>query len=79
MIKFTVHFWTDKIPKEKGDRTAWASGSIHIVAMKSRGIKHNQILFNSRDEFMPKFQELMDRNQIELIRMPKKVETVRIA
>jgi hypothetical protein len=71
MIKFTVQFWTNNLPKKASNRTAWASGAIHIVAMKSRNIKHDHIFFNSLEEFMPKFQELMDKHKIKLIQTEK--------
>ena len=77
MIKFTVQFWTNNLPKGSDDRTAWGEGAIHIVAMKSRGISHNHIFFNSMEEFLPKFQELMDRNKIKLIKK-EKVAPVRL-
>ena len=62
MIKFTVQFWTNDLPKGTNERTAWNSGAIHIVANKTRGIKHNHVFFRNSEEFMAKFQELMDRN-----------------
>ncbi len=67
MIKFTVSFFTNNLPRTADNRTAWASGAIHIVAMKSRGISHDHIFFNSMGEFMPRFQELMDRYNIKLL------------
>lgn len=71
MIKFTVQFFTNNLPKTANDRTAWSSGAIHIVAMNSRGIKHDHIFFNNIDEFMPKFQELMDKHNIKLLQAEK--------
>lgn len=78
MIKFTVQFWTNNLPRKSDNRTAWASGAIHIVAMKSRGIKHDHVFFNSMDEFFSKFQELMDRHNIKLIQS-EKIKEIKIA
>ena len=77
MIKFTVQFWTNNLPKKADNRTAWASGAIHIVAMKSRGIKHDHVFFNNMDEFLPKFQELMDKHRIKLIQT-EKIKMIRL-
>jgi len=71
MIKFTVQFWTNNLPRKSDNRTAWGSGAIHIVAMKSRGIKHDHVFFNNMEEFMPKFQELIDKHEIKLIQSEK--------
>jgi len=79
MIKFTVQFWTNNLPKSADNRTAWASGAIHIVAMKSREIKHDHVFFNNMEEFLPKFQELMNKYNIKLIKQPEKVQLVKMA
>ncbi|MFH0949207.1 MAG: hypothetical protein V1802_01840 [Candidatus Aenigmatarchaeota archaeon] len=76
MIKLTVQFWTNNLPEGVDNRTAWASGAIHIVAMKSRGIKHDHVFFNNLEEFFPKMQELIDRHNVKLIEPPKKINVV---
>ena len=78
MIKFTVQFWTNDLPRGTDNRTAWASGAIHVVAMKSRGIKHDHIFFRNMEEFNIKFQELMDKHKIKLVKPPEKFEHVRL-
>lgn len=78
MIKFSIHFWTNNLPKGTDSKTAWESGAIHIIAMKSRGIKHDHIFFRNMEEFNAKFQELMDKHQIKLIKPPEKFEYARM-
>ncbi|HNV63276.1 MAG TPA: hypothetical protein PKN54_10075 [Candidatus Cloacimonas acidaminovorans] len=79
MIKFTVQFWTNNLPKGTNNRTAWGAGAIHIVANKSRGVKHDHVFFNELNEFMPKFQELMDKHEIKLITRPEKYVEVKLS
>ena len=79
MIKFSVQFWTNNLPKGTNNRTAWGSGAIHIIANKSRGLKHDNVFFNNLDEFMPKFQELIDMHEIKLITRPEKFLEVKLA
>ena len=40
---------------------------MYLTAIKSRGLKHDQIIFNSMEEFLPKFEKLMDQNNVKLI------------
>ncbi|MDD3085212.1 MAG: hypothetical protein PHU32_04995 [Candidatus ainarchaeum sp.] len=77
MIKFTVQFWTNNLPKGSDNKTAWGSGAIHIVAMKSRGIKHDHVFFYNMNEFNQKFQELMDKHGIKL-KQTEKTKIVRL-
>lgn len=76
MIKLSVHFWTNDLPKNTDRKTAWGSGAIHVVANKGRNLEHNHIFFNNFDEFLPKMAELLKRNNIKLIRPPEKFEEI---
>jgi len=76
MIKLSVHFWTNDLPKGADDKTAWGSGAIHVVANKGRGLEHNHVFFNNIDELLPKMGELLKRNNIKLIRPPEKFEHI---
>lgn len=78
MLKFTVQFWTNNLPKGTNNRTAWDSGAIHIVANKSRGIKHDHVFFNNAEEFMTKFRELRQKHDIKLITRPEKFVEVKL-
>lgn len=78
MIKFTVQFWTNNLPRGSDNKTAWGSGAIHIVAMKSRGIGHDHIFFNNMEEFLPKFQELMNKHGVKLIQS-ERIKEVKMA
>lgn len=61
------------------ERTAWGAGAIHIVANKSWGVKHDHVFFNELNEFMPKFQELMDKHEIKLITRPERYVEVKLS
>ena len=78
MIKVSIHFWTNNLPEGTDDKTAWASGAIHMLANKQRGLKHNHVFFNNKNELMPKLQELLKTNDVKLIRPPKKFEEVEL-
>lgn len=72
MIKISVQFWTNNLPRGTGDKTAWSSGAIHMIANRSRGLSHNHIFFNNIDEFFPKLQELLNKNGVKLLKPPEK-------
>ena len=73
MVKISVQFWTNNLPKGVDNgKTAWSSGAIHMIANKSRGLSHNHIFFNNMEEFFPKLQELLKRNGVKLIKAPEK-------
>ena len=76
MIKISVQFWTNNLPRGADDKTAWSSGAIHMIANKSRGLSHNHIFFNNIDEFFPKLQELLNRNEVKLLKPPEKYAEV---
>ncbi len=76
MIKVSVHFWTNNLPREADDKTAWAGGAIHMMANKQRGLRHNHVFFNSMDEFLPKLQGLLNKNGVKLIKAPARYEVV---
>ena len=77
MIKVSVYFWCNNLPAGTDEKTAWASGAIHMNSNKVKGIKHNSVLFNSTsDDFLPKFNELLKKNDVKLIKQTGKyVET----
>lgn len=72
MIKISVQFWTNNLPNGTDDKTAWGSGAIHMIANKHRGLKHNHIFFNNMEDFLPKLQELLNKNNVKLIKQPDK-------
>jgi hypothetical protein len=76
MIKISVQFWTNNLPRNVDDKTAWSSGAIHMVANKSRGLKHNHIFFNNMEEFFPKLNELLKKNNVKLLKPPERLEQV---
>ncbi len=80
MIKVSVKFFTDNLPKSSkvDDKTAWGVGVITLPKNTSRGIEPDLIIFNSTEELLPKMQELLDRNSIKLVRPTKKVEMTKL-
>ena len=62
MVKLSVQFWTNDLPRGSDKKTAWESGAIHVIANKGRGLKHNHIFFRDLREFMPKMAELLNKN-----------------
>jgi hypothetical protein len=76
MIKISVQFWTNNLPGGTDDKTAWSSGAIHMIANKSRGLSHNHVFFNSIEEFLPKLQDLLNKNDVKLIRPPERYSVV---
>ncbi len=76
MIKVSIHFWTNNLPKGTDNKTAWASGAIHVVANKKRGLKHNHIFFNNKEDLLPKLQKLLESNGIRLIEHAEKFNVV---
>ncbi len=75
MIKVSVHFWTNNLPRGSDNKTAWESGAIHMVANKQRGLKHEHVFFNGLQDFFPKLQELL-KNQGVKLKMSEKVVDV---
>ena len=72
MVKISVQFWTNNLPKDADNgKTAWSSGAIHMIANKSRGLSHNHVFFNNIDEFLPRLQELLNNNDVKLIQSQK--------
>lgn len=78
MIKVAIHFWTNNLPKGTDKKTAWAGGAIHMIANKHRSLKHNHVFFNNIEELLPKIQELLDRNEVKIIKPPAKYELVNL-
>lgn len=71
MIKFTVKFWTNNLPKNADSKMAWASGTIHLLKNELKGIKPRMIFFNNLKEFPRKMQKLIDDGGIQLVETPK--------
>lgn len=79
MIKVSIHFWTDKLPKSADRKTAWAAGTLHLAGNDQRGFKHDHVIFNDlKAELFPKLQQLLDKNGIKLVKQPAKTEIVRL-
>jgi hypothetical protein len=62
MIKLSVYFFTEDLP----DKTAWDMGTINVVSNKKRGLKSNKVFFNNLDDFMPKMNKLLEKNNIKI-------------
>ncbi len=67
MIRVSIRFFTNNLPKSADDRTAEFKGTIHLDRNKSRKIERDLIHFNSKDELIPKFFELLKNNKVTLI------------
>ena len=65
-IKLSIHFFTDTLPKDSDSKTAWEEGYIYVVANKSRELKPDTVFFKSLEEFMPKMNQLLEKNNIKL-------------
>lgn len=78
MIRVSVKFWTDNLPRtaKADDKTAWAKGVITLPTNSHRGIKSDLIHFNNIDELMPKLKELLKRNDIKLAIPTQKIEFI---
>ena len=71
MIKLSVKFWTNNLPKEADSKTAWASGTIHLLKNELKGIKPKMAFFNNLEEFPARLQKLLDDEGIKLVYVPK--------
>lgn len=67
MIRFTIKFWTNDLPKNSDNRTAWGSGVITLLKNEYKDLKPDMIFFKNLEEFTEKFQKLIDKNKITLI------------
>lgn len=76
MIKVSVSFFTDSLPEGTNNKTAWAMGTITLIANQERGLESEQVFFNNKDEFLPRLQELLEKNEVKLLKPPKKYEEV---
>ena len=76
MIKVSINFFTDRLPEDVDNKTAWAYGTINLIANKKRGLKHSNVFFNGQEEFMPKFKELLDKNGVKLLKISKSCDYV---
>lgn len=77
MIKFTVKFWTSNLPQGTDKKTAWASGTIHLLKNELKGIKPRMTFFRNLEEFNSKLQKLIDDEGIRLVEVPKEKFRVR--
>jgi hypothetical protein len=80
MIKVSIHFFTNDLPIgiDNETKTAWARGAIHMVANKSRGLKHNHIFFTDKNDIIPKMNALLKQNGVTLIEAQHKYKTVEL-
>lgn len=69
MIKLSIALWTNGVPEKAGLKAAEFKGAIHIVKNKSRGIHHDWVFFNDKAEFFSKLQELLDRQNVKLVKL----------
>ncbi|MDO8609572.1 MAG: hypothetical protein Q7R95_03410 [bacterium] len=76
-IKVSVYFYTNDLPKDfDKDKTAWEQGTILLNGNKDKKINSDTIRFNFNDDFLMKFNELLSKNGIKLIKPTGKfVET----
>ncbi|MAG91479.1 hypothetical protein CMO83_02285 [Candidatus Woesearchaeota archaeon] len=80
MIRVIVRFWTDKLREEDAHKKiAQAKGEIYLPINKNKGITTpDKILFNNLNEFMDKFQELLDNNEIKLVNLKEEYTDARL-
>ncbi len=76
MIKLSIHFWTNDLPRNSDLKTAWESGAIHIVANRKRGLEHDYLFFKDLTDLMPKLGLLLKRNGVKLKKIPIKAENI---
>jgi hypothetical protein len=76
MIKVEIKFFTNDLPKgtKVDERTAWFKGLVKLSKNASRGIKPTKLNFNSKAELLPKLNQLLQDNNINLVKPSKKVE-----
>mgnify|MGYP001569525393 CR=1 FL=1 len=74
MIKISVKFWTDNLPRGVDKKTAWAKGTVHMIANPHRGLKHDTLFFNTKEQLLSKIQELLKKNGVKLIETSGYVE-----
>lgn len=66
MIKVSVRFWTDSLPDDADNKTAWEYGQIDLIGNAHKGIKSDQIFFDRMTDLVPKIGKLFTRNGIKL-------------
>lgn len=71
MIRLTVKFFTNNLPKGADEKTAWVTGVIHVLKNELKGIKPKQIFFRDLEDFPKKMQQILDESGIRLIEVPK--------
>lgn len=67
MLKITLMFWTDGLPKGSNDKTALMKGYAYLNANKSRGIAPHEVKFDNTGEFLSALQEIISQNGIQLL------------
>lgn len=78
MIKVSIQFFTNNLPKGTDNKTAWTQGAVHMIANKSRGLSHNHIFFNNKEDIIPKLNELLEKNGVTLIEPSSKYQKVKL-
>jgi small-conductance mechanosensitive channel len=76
MIKVSIRFWTDGLPKSANRKTAWAKGVVYLNYNKARAIGPDHLMFNDSTELLQKIQELLKRNDVKLVMPSEKVSEV---
>lgn len=78
MIKVSIHFWTDNLPSNVDEKTAWAKGTIHLTANKFRNLKHDHVIFNNKKSLIGKLNELLEKNNIKLAEPSERISIVKL-
>ena len=72
MIKLAIRFWTNNLPDGTDEKTAWKSGVIYLYKNELKGIKPSMARFNDiKGDFMENLFELLKKQNIKLIEVPK--------
>lgn len=69
MIKVSIRFWTNNLPKGTDSKTAHDSGAIYIYKNEHKGIKPSMTHFKDINiDFLPKLFKLLKKEDIKLIK-----------
>lgn len=69
-IGITIRFWTNDLPDGfvgKKRQACWGCGNVHLESNPTKGIRNDNIIFNSFDEVPLRIQELFIRNKILML------------
>ena len=79
MLKFSVQFFTNNLPKGTNKKTAWSSGAVHILSDSVKGIKHDHEFFDlAKGDFLKKFEKLAKKHGVEFITQSQAYTTVKM-